>query len=85
MSSILSGPWFFLCLFTTFDSQDIATRVEIQPTEGNGLTRLSYVMTDKIVTVDRAMLGERIGALDSQIMEAISAKLAFVLGLSKTP
>jgi mRNA interferase MazF len=74
-----------LCLFTTFDSQDVSTRVEIQPTEGNGLMQPSYVMTDKIVTVDRAMLGERIGALDSRLMEAISAKLAFVLGLSKTP
>lgn len=41
-----------LCLFTTFESGDISTRVRIEPSAENGLQKVSYVMTDKIVTVD---------------------------------
>lgn len=40
-----------LCLFTTYDSCDISTRVRIEPEPSNGLRATSFVMTDKIVTV----------------------------------
>ena len=45
-----------LCLFTTYDSSEIEVRVPVIPTPENGLHDLSYVMTDKIVTVDKKML-----------------------------
>lgn len=38
-----------LCLFTTYDSSDVDTRVYIKPSTRNGLLKDSYVMTDKIV------------------------------------
>lgn len=41
-----------LCLFTSYESGDISTRVRIEPSSENGLQKVSYVMTDKIVTVD---------------------------------
>ena len=50
-----------LCLLTTFDSENIPTRVLIEPDEANGLYKASYAMTDKIVTVDKALLGEHTG------------------------
>lgn len=70
-----------LCLFTTFESDDIPTRVPVKPSPENGLDRASYVMTDKIVTVDKGMLGFRIGKLDDHSMRSVSKKLAVVLGI----
>lgn len=69
------------CLLTSFDSTDIPTRVKIAPSESNGLKVTSYVMTDKIVTVDKARLGVKIGKLDDATMREISTALAAVLGL----
>ena len=52
-----------LCLFTSYESGDISTRVRIEPSSENGLQKVSYVMTDKIVTVDKSRLGKRVGVL----------------------
>ena len=38
-----------LCLFTSYESGDISTRVRIEPSSENGLQKVSYVITDKIV------------------------------------
>ena len=70
-----------LCLFTTYDSQKIKTRVLISPSSENGLLKESYVMTDKIVTVDKNLLGERIGVLSEKNMKEISEQLKKILGL----
>ena len=70
-----------LCLFTTYESSDIRTRVLIKPSPQNGLFKDSYVMTDKIVTVDKAMLGEMIGCLTDEDMLKISQQLKTILGL----
>ncbi len=71
-----------LCLFTTFASEDIPTRVCVKPTKTNGLEKMSYVMTDKIVTVDRSLLGFRIGKLDEVTMDSVSKQLAVILGIA---
>ncbi|GHV77696.1 hypothetical protein AGMMS49942_25170 [Spirochaetia bacterium] len=73
-----------LCLFTSFESDAIATRVRIEPSAGNGLQKTSYVMADKIVTVDKAMLGERIGSLSDSQMRMVAGKLAKVLEIHKS-
>lgn len=70
-----------LCLFTTFDSSQIKVRVPISSTPENGLHSLSYVMTDKIVTVDKTKLGERIGVVSDSDMESISEHLRAILAL----
>lgn len=79
--SIASFDSIILCLLTTFDSMEIDTRVVINPTEGNGLEKQSFAMTDKIVTVDKSLLGERIGCIDAEKMKEISIQLGRVLGL----
>ena len=71
-----------LCLFTTYDSLDIKTRVLIEASPDNGLFKDSYVMTDKIVTVDKSILGEFIGCLTIDEIEKISEQLKAILGLS---
>ena len=70
-----------LCLFTTYESAKIDTRVLVEPSVQNGLHKSSYIMTDKIVTVDKSLLGERIGCLSDDNMKSVSQKLRIVLGL----
>ena len=70
-----------LCLFTSFDSSQIEIRVPVTPSPENGLHTLSYVMTDKIVTVDKAMLGDKIGVLSDTDMALISEHLRKILAL----
>jgi mRNA interferase MazF len=72
-----------LCLFTSFTSDTISTRVKIEPTAENGLEKTSYVMTEKIVTVDKTMLDKCIGKLTDKEMHLIAGKLAKVLEISK--
>ena len=72
-----------LCLFTTYISDDISTRTKIEPNAENGLERTSYVMTDKIITVDKALLGNKIGSLSNDEMHQISGKLAKILNIHK--
>ena len=70
-----------LCLFTTYESENIPTRVLVSPSGQNGLHSNSYVMTDKIVTVDKKLLGECIGILSESEMAAVSLQLKVILGL----
>ena len=70
-----------LCLLTSYGSEDIPTRVPIKPSKKNGLEKPSFAMTDKIVTVNKTLLGEKIGNLESAYMKEISVQLARVLGL----
>jgi len=70
-----------LCLFTTYKSVHIPTRILIPPTHDNSLEKTSYVMTEKIITVAINELGEKIGELTDAQMVEISTQLALVLGL----
>lgn len=79
--SVASFDSIILCLLTTYDSEHLEVRVAIKPSEANGLERQSYAMTDKIVTVDKRLLGQRIGQIADEDMTNISAKLASILGL----
>ena len=73
-----------LCLLTSFESENVSTRLKIEPTSGNGLMKTSYVMTDKIVTVDKTMLGEHIGKLTDSEMHLTAGKLAKILKIYKS-
>lgn len=70
-----------LCLLTSYDSDGMPTRVKIRPSESNGLFKTSYVMADKIISVDKALLGERIGVFADEDMELVGRSLAKILGL----
>jgi len=72
-----------LCLFTTFDSENIPTRIKIEPTVENGLEKISYVMTEKIVTVEKTMLGKYIGKLTNDEMHLVAGRLAKILDIHK--
>ncbi|MDR2582246.1 MAG: type II toxin-antitoxin system PemK/MazF family toxin [Fibromonadaceae bacterium] len=72
-----------ICLFTSYESNHISTRVKIEPSVTNGLNKISFVMTEKLVTVDKKLLGEKIGNLTTQQMIEISRQLAKILEIKK--
>ena len=70
-----------LGIFAPFESGDISTRVRIERLAENVLLEESFVMTDKIVTVDKSLLGKLVGALSDEDMAAISNRLKIILDL----
>ena len=70
-----------VCLLTSFDSSSMPTRIRLTPSSANGLNTISYIMTDKIVTVDRTMLGYKIGIVSSTTMQSVTEQLAVILNI----
>ena len=70
-----------VCLLTSHESTDIPTRVKVEPAKDNGLEKASWVMTDKIASVSRSLLGKRIGVLGQDTLAQVTKQLAVVLGL----
>ena len=74
-----------VCGFTTDPTVAPLFRLPIDPDEENGLQVASRLMVDKITTVPRARLGNRIGRLgDADILRLNRAVLVF-LGLAGGP
>lgn len=71
-----------VCVFTTDETDAPLFRIPIDPSEANGLRALSRLMVDKIITVSRDRMGERIGHLgDADVVRLNRAILVF-LGLA---
>ena len=56
-------------------------RVTIQPGKETGLHRASQVMVDKITTVPRSKVGQRIGSVDASTLRAINQAIKGFLDL----
>jgi len=56
-------------------------RITVRPAADNGLRKPSQIMIDKIITVPRARIGERIGRLDNGAIQSVNTALARFLGL----
>ena len=69
------------CLFTSYASDHIFSRVRVEPTEENGLCKTSWVLTDKIFTMPVEQLKKKIGRLSEDDMSKVSESLRYVLGL----
>lgn len=57
-------------------------RVTVQPDAASGLRKLSQVMIDKLTTVPRSKIGERIGSLDAHTLRAVSRAITDFLDLA---
>ena len=71
-----------VCVFTTDETEAPLFRLNIEPTELNGLRAASRLMVDKIVTVSQAKLGERIGRLDDADVVRLNRAIVVFLGLA---
>jgi mRNA interferase MazF len=72
-----------VCLMTSDVVEAPLLRVDVAPSAGSGLRRPSQVMVDKLVTLRRERVGDRIGALDEETLLRLDRALALVLGLAK--
>lgn len=57
-------------------------RIPVEPSDANGLRAASGIMVDKVTTVPRARLGERIGRLADQDLLRLNRALVVFPGLA---
>jgi mRNA interferase MazF len=74
-----------ICVFTTDPPEAPLFRVLIEPTESNGLHAPSRLMVDKLTSVTRSKLGERVGRLAEQDIIRLNQALLVFLGLAVSP
>jgi mRNA interferase MazF len=73
------------CAFTTDETEAPLFRLEIEPTELNGLRMACRLMVDKITTVARSKVGKRVGRLDDQDIVRLNQAVIVFLGLAVSP
>lgn len=71
-----------VCAFTTDPTEAPLIRLLIAPDDVNGLRRASSLMVDKITTVPRSKLGERIGRLSDDDMVRLGPAALVFFGLA---
>jgi mRNA interferase MazF len=74
-----------VCPFTTDPVEAPLLRLPIDPSEDNGLEQPSQLMVDKVTTVPRSSLGERLGKLRDEELVALNRSLIVFLGLASAP
>ncbi len=71
-----------VCPFTSDPTDAPLFRRAVEPSEGNGLTQLSRLMVDKLMTVPRAKVGRQIGRLEHEHLAWIGQAVLVFLGLA---
>lgn len=71
-----------ICAFTSDPTEAPLFRLPVEPGESNGLRSPSRLMVDKITTVARDKLGERIGRLDDEDVVRLNRAILVFLGLA---
>ena len=71
-----------ICAFTTDPTEAPLIRLPIDPDDLNGLRDLSSLMVDKITTVQRTKLGERVGRLGDDDLVRLGRAIVVFLGLA---
>lgn len=71
-----------VCLVTSHVEDAPAFRLDLEPSESNGLAGPSQIMVDKLLTLPIAKVGARIGRLDDEVLVQLNRTLAFVVGLA---
>lgn len=71
-----------LCAFTTDPTEAPLIRIPVQPDELNGLREAGRLMVDKLTTVPRSKLGQRVGQLSDEDMVRLTRAMVVFLGLA---
>ncbi len=74
-----------VCAFTTDDTDAPLIRLPVAPNERNGLHATCRLMVDKISTVPKTKVGERIGRLDAADILRLNQAVLVFLGLAVSP
>ena len=70
------------CAFTTDPTEAPLFRLRVEPDELNALREPSSLMVDKVTTVQRSRLGERIGRLGDEDMVRLGRAIVVFFGLA---
>ena len=71
-----------VCAFTTDPTEAPLIRLPVVPDEQNGLAVPCNLMVDKITTVPRSKLGERVGRLADEDMVRLGRAIVVFFGLA---
>jgi mRNA interferase MazF len=71
-----------VALLTTALADAPLYRLQIEPSDANGLKAPSQVMVDKILAMPREKCGPVIGRIDQSTLITLNAMLAVVIGLA---
>ncbi|MBZ9815058.1 type II toxin-antitoxin system PemK/MazF family toxin [Mesorhizobium sp. CA7] len=74
-----------VCAFTTDPTDAPLFRLPVEPNESNGLRSPSRLMVDKITSVPKSKVGDRIGRLDDEDMVRLNQAVMVFLGLAVSP
>ncbi|MCY7402520.1 MAG: type II toxin-antitoxin system PemK/MazF family toxin [Nocardioides sp.] len=71
-----------VCPLTTNQVQAPLTRIAVEPTSVTGIEQPSKIMIDKITTMPRSNVGDRIGRLEDSDLIRLDRALLVFLGLA---
>ena len=71
-----------ICVFTTDPTEAPLFRLAVAPSERNGLQAASRLMVDKLTTVSKERLGQRLGRLDDADVVRLNRAILVFLGLA---
>jgi mRNA interferase MazF len=71
-----------VCPLTTDPTDAPLMRVALEPTDENGLAEPSRIMADKVTTVRRSRLDQRVGRLSHRDLARLTSALMLFLGLA---
>jgi mRNA interferase MazF len=71
-----------ICAFTSDRTEAPLFRLEVLPSERNGLRQPGRLMVDKIATVAKSKVGTRIGWLEDEHMRRLDRAMLVFLGLA---
>ena len=74
-----------VCAFTTDPTEAALFRIPIEPTERNGLRSSCSLMVDKLTTIPKRKVGERVGRLDDEDVLRLNRAIMVFLGLAGSP
>jgi mRNA interferase MazF len=74
-----------VCALTTDLTDAPLFRLPIEPNERNGLRSPSRLMVDKITTVPKSKVGDRVGRLDDEDVVRLNQAVMVFLGLAVSP
>lgn len=73
-----------VCAFTSDPTDAPLLRIPVDADEVTGIRRPSRLMVDKITTIPRSKLDERVGRLDDDDMTRLGRSIAVFLGLASS-
>lgn len=71
-----------ICPLTTHALSAPLMRLELQPSEINGLSRTNQIMIDKVTSIPRASVRERLGQLEAADLIRLNRAMIVFLGLA---